>query len=332
MTVSLGILSTTHFHSQLYAQAIEAVDRAELVAVADEEEARGQAFATTYDIEYADRDEVLETVDAAIVTSANTAHQEWIDAAAAAGVDVLCEKPLATSAGTAREIVDRCAEAGVTLGLAMPVRFSEPAIRVKAAIDRGDIGDVQLMTGTNLLRKMSGDTWITDPALSGGGAIMDHIVHVVDLARWFTGMEVTEVFAESGTHFSPIDVEDIAVVSMAMEDGTPLTQDGSWRQPNEWDFWGDLTMRIVGTDGVLELDCFDQTLTVTRDNEEDPGIESVYWGSDINAGLIRDFTAAVERDGQPAVTGIDGLREVEVIEAAYRSLETGSVETIADTT
>lgn len=321
MTVRLGVLSTAHQHANTYAAVITALEDAELVAVADEDADRGQSFADSHDIEYGSVDEVLGRIDAAVVCAANANHGNWVREAAWAGVDVLCEKPLTPTAEEANELVTTCKSAGVTLGVAMPVRFSEPIRQAKAAFDDGAIGDLQAIVGTNLLQTMAAETWFTDPDLSGGGAIMDHSVHVVDLARWFTGQEVTEVYTETGTRFSDIEVEDIDVLSMELADGTIFTHDGSWRQPDEWDFWGDVTLRLLGTDGVIEVDCFDQTLTRTQDTADDPGIDSVYWGTDINAGLLRDFVSAVRDGRSPAITGTDGVREVRVVEAAYESAE-----------
>jgi predicted dehydrogenase len=322
MTLSLGILSTAHNHSDAYASVIENIDDATLVAVADEDEDRGRAFADSHDIEYGSREAVLDRIDAGIVTAANANHREWVAAAADAGVDVLCEKPLATTVEDAEAIVDACEEANVTLGVAMPVRFCEPARRAKAAIESGELGELQAIVGTNLLQWSSGGSWMTDPELSGGGAIMDHTVHVVDLVRWMTGQEVTEVYTETGTQFADIPVEDVVVLSMALEDGTPFTHDGSWRQPDTWDFWGDVTMRLIGTDAVVEIDCFDQTLTQTTGSEgDDPGIESVHWGEDMNEGMIREFVEAVQSGRDPEISGEDGVREVAVVERAYESAD-----------
>jgi predicted dehydrogenase len=324
MTVRIGVLSAAHSHSHAYADALADVEGADVVAVADGDAERGRAFAERHGVEYGDRADVLDRIDAAVVTAANADHREWTTAAAQAGVDVLCEKPLATTSEDARAMVRECEAAGVHLGVAMPVRFCEPARRAKAAVESGELGDLKAVVGTNLLTKVSGGGWMTDPDRSGGGAIMDHTVHVVDLVRWLTGREVGEVYTETGTLFSDADVEDVAVLSMALDDGTPLTHDGSWRQPETWDFWGDVTLRLLGTDGVLEVDCFDQTLTQTTDAGDDPGIESVFWGTDMNEALLRDFVAAVAADEEPAIPGREGLREVRVVEAAYESAETGS--------
>jgi len=323
MTVRLGVLSTAHHHADLYAAALESRDDAEIVAVADEDDDRGQSFADSHGIDYQPADDVLERVDAAIVCAANVNHGTWIREAAAAGIDILCEKPLAPAGDQAAELVRVCESAGVALGVAMPVRFSEPIRQAKAAVDEGAVGDLKAIVGTNILQKMAAGTWFTDPDLSGGGAILDHSVHIIDLSRWITGQEVAEVYTETGTRFTDIEVEDIDVLSMELDDGTIFTHDGSWRQPEEWDFWGDVTLRLIGTDGVVEVDCFDQTLTRTRDSGDDPGIDSVYWGTDINKGLVGDFVDAVANNRPPAVTGTDGVREVRVVDAAYESADRG---------
>lgn len=322
MTISLGILSTAHTHAHSYATVTGDVNDAEVVAVADDDEERGRSFADRHDVYYGSPDQVLDRVDTAIVCSENARHVEWGERAADAGVDVLCEKPLATTGERADSVVETCANAGVTLGVAMPVRFTEPVRQAKAVVDAGEIGNVKAFVGTNLLKRKTGG-WMVDPELSGGGAVMDHSVHIIDLVRWFSDQEVAEVYAEPGPDFSETAVEDVDVLSMALDDGTPATHDGSWRQPEEWDFWGDVTLRVIGTEGVVEVDCFDQTLKHSHDGGEDPGIDSIYWGSNMDEGLIRDFVAAVRDDREPAIPGREGAREVHVVDAAYESIETG---------
>lgn len=320
MTVRLAMLSAAHVHAEHYAAALDSIEGAELVAVADDREDRGAAYAGEHDIEYGSAEEVLADVDGAVVCAANANHDRWITAAAEAGVDVLCEKPLATDAATAQTLVDRCDDAGVSLGVAMPVRFNQPIQQAKRAYEAGELGQLQAIIGTNLLQVMTPGTWITDPELAGGGAIMDHTVHVVDLARWITGEEVTEVYAKSGTRFADLEVEDIAILSMELADGTPFSHDGSWRQPESWDFWGDVTMRLIGDEQVVDVDCFDRTIKHTTAED---GVQSVDWGEDMNAEMFRDFVRAIETDTEPAATGEDGVAEVRVVEAAYESYDTG---------
>jgi predicted dehydrogenase len=325
VTVSLAVLSAAHGHCHAYAEAVDGIEGAEVVAVADEDDRRAREFATEHGAAALPAGEALARADGAVVCAANADHATWVRRAADAGVDVLCEKPLAPTAAEAEAMVDACADAGVSLGVAMPMRFSEPVRRARAALREGAVGDLQAVVGTNLLQKMAADTWFVDPERSGGGAVMDHSVHVVDLVRWLAGAEVREVYAETGRAFGDYPVEDVDVLSMELADGTPVTHDGSWRQPEEWEFWGDVTLRLIGTEGVYEVDCFAQTLTETTEGD---GREAVYWGSDPDAGLVRDFVAAVREGRPPAIPGREGVREVRVVEAAYESAETGEPVTV----
>ena len=324
MTVELGMLCPAHPHAGAYAEVIEGLSGVELTAVCDENRSRGLVFADRHDVPLLPTTEALETVDGAIVCAPTTRHQRWIERAAAVGVPVLSEKPLANSADEAAEIVECCEDTETPLGVAMPVRFSQPARRAKAIVEAGELGDIRAYVGTNLLQRLGAGSWLTDPELAGGGAIVDHSVHVTDLVRWLSGSRITEVFAETGSIQSDIAVEELNVLSMALEDGTPVTHDGSWCLPDEHETWGDVTLRIFGTEGVLEIDCFDQTIGLTRDGGTAPGQSAVFWGTDMNEGLLADFADAIQEDRPPAITGRDSLNDVAVIDAAYRSIETGS--------
>lgn len=317
--VQVGILSTAHLHAEGYAAQLKALEGAAFAGVADDDAERGREFADAHDTAYRSVDELLETVDGVVVCSTNAAHREWVERAADAGVDVLSEKPLSPGVEDARTAVEACADAGVTLGVAMPLRFSEPARRARERLEAGDVGTLQAVVGTNRGQMPGG--WFVDPEASGGGAAMDHTVHIVDLVHWLTGERVAEVYAELGTRFHDIPVEDVNVLSMELEDGTQFSLDGSWSRPEEWDFWGDATVSLVGTEATVDVDCFDQTLKHTSDS--DGGVRSVYWGTDPNAGLIEDFVDAVRSDRTPETTGEAGVAAVAVVEAVYESDERG---------
>ncbi|WP_247004569.1 Gfo/Idh/MocA family protein [Halosolutus gelatinilyticus] len=315
----VGMLSAAHVHADAYASAVRDELGVPLAGVSDDDPDRGREFAERHDTQYRERDDLLEAIDAAIVCSENTTHEEWVAAAADAGVDVLCEKPLATETATAASIVETCERAGVELGVAMPLRFSEPALRARRAYERGRIGSIEYLAGTNRGRMPGG--WFTDPDAAGGGAAIDHTVHIVDLVHWLTDERVAEVYAELDTRFHSFDVEDVNVLSMELSDGAVFTLDGSWSRPDKWDFWGDATLDVVGSEGTISVDCFDQKYKLTRDGGDDPGIASVFWGSDPNAGLIRDFADAVQTGRSPEVTGSEAAAAVAVLDAVYESAE-----------
>ncbi|MFC6993464.1 Gfo/Idh/MocA family protein [Haladaptatus sp. GCM10025707] len=332
MTVSIGLLSTAHVHTGGFATVLSELDDVSFVGVADDDQDRGAAVADRFDVDLLSTDALLDRADGVVVCSTNATHGKWVRAAAEAGVHVLCEKPLATTLAEARDLVETCAETGVTLGMCMPLPFTEPARRAREAYQSGAIGELVLATGTNRakLRNRHKTGWSADPEHAGGGAVMDHTVHIVNLVRWITGGEVTRVHAELATMEADLDVEDVNVLSMELDDGTPFTLDGSWDRPESWDYWGDATLNLVGTDGELAIDCFDYTFTETRDGGESPGINSVYWGDEPNAGLFADFVAAIRDGRETVVTGRDGLREAAVCLAAYESAACGEPVSVAD--
>ena len=89
--------------------------------------------------------------------------------------------------------------------------------------------------------------------LSGGGAVLDHTVHVIDVWRWMLEEEVVKVYAESGQLFYPdINIDESGLLSVEFQGGAFGTLDTSWSRPNNsFPTWGDVTMEIVGEKGSI---------------------------------------------------------------------------------
>ncbi len=318
----MGVLSAAHVHTDAYASQLAERDDVEFVGITDEDSERGREAAERHGTEYvAGADALLECIDAAVVCAVNADHREWFERAAAAGVDVLCEKPLATTLEDARAIVDVWRESGIRAGITMPLRFCEPARRAKRTLDAAGIGELRSISGTN--RGQMPGSWFVDPEHAGGGAAMDHTVHIVDLVGHLTGLEVAEVYAAIGTRFHDVPVEDVNVLSMELSDGTPFLLDGSWSKPDSWHTWGDATLELTGTHGTVGIDYTDQSLVHTVASGPDSGVHTAFYGTDANAGLIADFVASVREGHDPEITPDDGLKAVAVVEAAYESAESG---------
>lgn len=322
MTLSIGVLSAAHVHTDAYAGELARRDDVAFVGIADEDSKRGREAAERHGTEYvADADVLLERVDAAVICAANADHREWFERAAEAGVAVLCEKPLAPTLEEARAIVDVWRETGIRAGITMPLRFCAPARQAKRMLESDGIGDLRSVSGTN--RGQMPGSWFVDPEAAGGGAVMDHTVHIVDLVGHLTALEVTEVYAEIDTRFHDVPVDDVNVLSMELSDGTPFLLDGSWSKPDSWHTWGDATLELTGSRGAVGIDYTDQSLVHTVASGPDAGVHTAFYGTDANAGLIDDFVASIREDREPEITPDDGLRAVAVVEAAYESAERG---------
>jgi predicted dehydrogenase len=316
--VKLGILSAAHGHANSYAAQLRALPNTQLVGLWDSDAVRLADRSLAYGCEaFTEMAALLERCDAVMVCAENVHHRALTEAAAQAGKHVLCEKPLATTPDDARAMVDACETAGVQLMTAFPCRFSPAYYDLLAMIENGDIGDVLAVRGTNQGKCPGG--WFIDKALSGGGTVMDHTVHVTDLLRGLLGSEVDSVFCEADNRLLHGDFDDTGFVALNFENGVFGTLDASWSRPKVYPTWGNVTLGVTGTKGVVEMDMFGQE-SVLYSNKRD-SITYANWGSSTDYGLVKAFVDAVESGSPVPVTGIDGLRAVEVVEAAYASAE-----------
>lgn len=310
-------------HAQSYAQEIAAHPEAVLVGIADPDPVRGAAMAAQFGTTYYSAETALldQGLDGVVVTSENVHHRRLVELTASSGVKaILCEKPLATTAEDARAMIVACASAGAKLATAFPCRYSPAFQRLKQLVQAGAVGEVLAIRGTNRGSMPGG--WFIDKTLSGGGAVIDHSVHVADLNRVLLGREATEVYAETSSGFYHQDWEDTGFLSIGYEGGVFATLDTSWSRPKTFPTWGDVTLQVVGTNGVLDLDMFAQNLVHYDDRAGH--IHWDNWGSGTDAGLVADFVRLISGQDVPNLaTGEDGLRALSVALAAYRSAASG---------
>lgn len=318
-----GIFGVGHVHSESYVENLRRSPGVELVGASESDPAMLADWTARHGaVGFASDAELISAgVDFGIVCSPTNSHLRSVELMAASGVHVLCEKPLATNAADAQTIVDVCAAAGVKLMTAFPMRFS-PALASGAEwISEGRIGEVLAITGTNRGHLPTGYApWFADPELAGGGAIMDHTVHLADVMRWWLGDEPDEVYAETNKILHPeVAVETGGLVTLGFSEGVFATIDCSWSRPDNYPTWGGLEIEVVGTEGVFTVDAFAQRFDLWSRGST----SWIDWGTDTNQLMIDHFAGAVRGDHPLAVTGFDGLRATEVALAAYRSAAAG---------
>jgi predicted dehydrogenase len=265
-----------------------------------------------------------ERPDGVVVASENSRHRMLVEMAAKAGVHVLCEKPLATTVADAEAIIAVCKKAGVMLMTAFPMRFSPPLLEVKARLDSGEFGRPRCVNASNqgqLPRKHR--EWFVDAELAGGGALADHVVHLADVLRWYFGVEVVDVYAQSNRifHGNEVEVETGGMVMLGFEGGIFASIDCSWSRPEVWPSWGGLSFELITDRGAVRVDGFRQNLSMFSD--AGGGFSWLPWGSDSNQAMIDEFAAAMREGRAPKVSGEDGLAAVRIVRAAYESSRTG---------
>lgn len=318
--VKIGMMSFAHMHAASYAHSVVNRPDTEMVGIADHDPGRAQAMAQRYETQaFASYEALLSApeLEAVVVCSENVRHRALVEMAAQAGKHVLCEKPLATSVADGEAMISACKKASVQLMTAFPCRFSPVMQRLKAAVDSGEAGDILAFRGTNRGRNPGG--WFIVKSESGGGATIDHTVHVTDLMRWMLQDEVKEVYAEMSNGIGHQEFDDVGFLTMTFQKGVFATLDASWSRPKSFPTWGDVTLEVITTRGTLSMDMFSQNLVLYSDKTGSVSWHN--WGGNADDGLVAAFAKAI-REGSPVpITGEDGLRAAEVALAAYRSAE-----------
>lgn len=262
-------------------------------------------------------------LDAVIIATPHTQHAPQIEIALNAGLHVLCEKPLATTAADARRVLDLAEKKSRTLAIGYQ-RHGQSQFRLaRHLVHSGTLGDLRLITvliAQDCLENFRpGASWRADPALSGGGHFIDTGSHIVDMMLWVSGLEPERVYAEIDQFGTDVDV--ITAASIKFTNGARATFAATSLSAEPWR--EELT--FYGTEGVMRLGRAD-------------GLSYQVKGGDLvfpraaSARDIRpleDFVAAIHGEVPgPQAPAVCGLRVAQVTEAAYRSAVSGRPEPV----
>lgn len=335
----IGLASFAHVHAAGYAALLAARPDVEVLAADPDpvagEGPRGRELADRLGVElvggYA---ELFDRCDAAVICTETARHRDVVAQAAASGVAVLCEKPLATTVADARAMLRACADAGVMLMTAYPVRMHPDFAALRHQVRGGRIGRVLSVTGTNNGQAPFGRrAWFADPALAGGGALADHTVHLADLLGTLLDSPAATVYAQTNAILHGSDplvatggCDTGGLVLIRYADGTTATIDCSWSAPDTYPSWGGLTLTVHGETGSARFDAFGERLELFDDTAG-----AVSWpdfGADLDALLLDEFLDAVRSGRQGYPDGAAGLRTQAIVQAAYRSAESGMPEPV----
>jgi predicted dehydrogenase len=336
--VGVGLLGQRHCLAYHTHQATH------LALVCDTNEARAQEVAREFGCAWTTRyEEVAEAgargeVTLASVVTPDFAHAAPVTALLEAGVDVLCEKPLATSLVEARAMASTARSTGRTLSVNLPNRFRPQPLAIKEAFVSGDLGrpvqaysrlsdTIFVPTGMLSWAARSGPHWFLYP-------------HTYDMVRWWfeeTGVEVfamgrREVLRERG-----IDVWDSIQAMVRFPSGAYATFETAWILPESYPSVVDHFITVLGTNGYVQADLYDQGAYFSTGPRGDaPGIyqygagraPKAIHGRPEGLAAMEHFIDRVLAGEPPLVSAEDGVAAVAMIEAVERSLATGKPEKI----
>jgi UDP-N-acetyl-2-amino-2-deoxyglucuronate dehydrogenase len=338
--VGCGKVAGTH------ALAYEALPTSELVAVCDVAPERAQAFAEKLHVNaYTDLAEMLrrEQVDVLSVCTQHTQHPAAVEIAAAAGVHVISEKPLAIDLMSCDRAIAAARAAGIKLGVISQRRWYEPVQRMKDAIDAGKLGKPVLaivtMLGWREPAYYLSDPWRGTWKGEGGGVVVSQAPHYLDLLGWFMGPAVELQGYWDNYNHPGIEVDDTVVASVRFQSGgmASIVLSNSQRPG----LYGKI--HIHGSSGAsvgAEIDSGSPFISGVTEKMDPPfnDIWTVHgeeenlkaWNSEDRSRpwnvmtyyhqlQLADFLSAVSEDREPMVDAEAGRRVVELFTAVYRS-------------
>ena len=296
-----------------------------VIACCDKDPGTAAALAKAHTAEaFTDSDAVLarEDVQVVCIATPTPSHRPLVEAAAAAGKHIFCEKPFARTSEDAKAAMDVAKQAGVKLFIGHVVRYFQEFDAMKAQVEAGKIGKAgfaKLYRGG--ICPVGAGNWFRDFGQSGG-VTFDCSIHDFDWLRYVFG-DVKRVYSQNVPRTSPAPM-DYSMTTLRMKNGFMAHVIGTWAHPEGFR----VKAEICGSDGMLQFDSADTPIEFmprkTTASEEQSVIVP---GSPVDVSPYQleweDFLRWLEKKGKPRVRPKDGVEAVRIAEAALESAKTG---------
>lgn len=304
---------------------VDLADRVRVVWAAASSEARlasvseRYGFPTTTDLARAIAD---PAVDAVMVLTPANAHLPIAEMAFAAGKHVFCEKPLEVSIERGERLIAAGRQAERRLGICLQLRFRPGSLRLKAALDAGELGTIQ--AASMCVPWWRPQAYYDDPgrgvkARDGGGVLITQAIHTLDLFRCLVGIASVEAAQVRTTDVHRMETEDYASALVRLGNGAPgtiIATVAAYPGSPEW-------IHIIGSAGSARLEGGSLRLGFLDGREEvlvdtggsAGGANVMSFSHDAHKGVISDFLDAIEMGRDPAIPGEEALATQRVIEA-----------------
>jgi predicted dehydrogenase len=308
--VGCGRIGSTHL------QALKTIDEAEIVAVADQNPAAASQFAELAGCpSYVDYREMIEKAkpEVVVVCTPPVTHPEVSIYAMEHGAHVLCEKPFAIHTINAAKMVEVAEKTGRYLTMASKFRFVEDVCKARQLADNGVIGQMVLAEIAFCGRVDMNSRWPSNPAVSGGGVLIDNGSHAVDIIRYLLG-PISRVQAQHGRNLHSLPVEDTSMVFVETMDGVWGRIDLSWSIEKDHDAY----ICMHGSEGALVVG-WKSSRYKRYDSKEWTQFGNGYNKMDAFRRQHKNFIDSIHGLAKPVINAQDSYESVHVVEVAYRS-------------
>jgi predicted dehydrogenase len=303
--------------AKAHAEAFRDHPDAELVAVVDTRVQAAEDIASKVDkCRVFDRVSALHSpdFDAAIVATPPITHDNIVLELLSMGKHVLCEKPFTITTNSAKKIAQAASDANRVVTMASKFRYTEDVVTAKRMLENHMIGDLILFENAFTSRIDMSRRWNSDPAVSGGGVLIDNGAHSLDIARYFLG-PINEMHAIEGRRLQPLAVEDTVHLFLRAGTGQMGSIDLSWSVHKDRESFLDL----YGENGTIRVGWKGSWYKTTATKDWVRFGEGYDKNKAFRANLA-NFSRHIRGEEELQITIDDALANVAAIEASYKSL------------
>jgi predicted dehydrogenase len=325
MTIKFAIAGAGYI-ANIHAQAIRNQKDAELVAVVEKFLPKATTFSKKFSLKrrYETIEDMLKDgdVDILVIGTPNFLHAPQAIAALNAGLHVMVEKPMAMNVKEAEKMVEASQNSGSRLLVAHCWRFDNDVLWLKSKVNK--LGKIIRTKGYGVHVNWGPVGWFTQKALAGGGALVDMGIHALDTARFLLGdPRPISVYAMIGTYYKPFNVDDTGVMIVNWDNGTISYIESGWWQPHA--DGPEAATQFYGTNGYGQL--FPTRLELGNKiiDPQFPFPRQEHCPQDMYNNQMAYFLKCIKTGQVPVPGGAEGLINMKIVDAAYKSAETGKV-------
>lgn len=299
----------TGFWGRNHARLFKELEETELLAVCDINAERVKNVAKQFGVKaYTSMGKMLKRKDIEAVSncvwSLNLAKET--QKALKAGKHVLVEKPMATNVKQAEKLLETAEEEGLHLSVGFLMRFIPGIQHMKNAIEDKTIGNLVCATAKRV------SEW--PERIGDVGVVKDTAIHDIDIIRYLFGEEPIAVYAKTGS-MKYKKFEDYAQIMLTFEGGKSAFIESNWLTP-----YKTRTLVVTGSKAIMKLDYITQELTI---EDAKKTMQPRYpWQEPLKLEL-QHFANCILKKEKPLITGMDGLKALQIAEAALKSSATG---------
>jgi predicted dehydrogenase len=322
--VRYAVVGLGHIAQIAVLPAFKSAPNSELFALVSEDsdklEKLGRKYGLAHLYSYEDYSRALSNVDAVYLALPNHLHREYAVRAAAAGVHVLCEKPMAVTAEDCRAMIEAAHQNHAKLMIAYRLHFEAGNLEAIRLAKSGKLGDPRVFTSEFAQQVADDNVCVSESVARGGGPVYDMGVSCINAARYLFGSEPTEVLAvtESNGDERFQRVEEMTSAVMRFPEDRLATFTCSFGAVDIGRY------ALIGTKGVLRADpAYEYAMAIKHQVTvgEKTRIATFPKRDQFAAQLVY-FSDCVLKDKEPEPSGLEGLADVRIVEAIYESART----------